>query len=198
MCDCKTRILLFSGWKKSLCVRVTDPAVPRWPRWLPGFPAAPRRNVLRSVRWLGLSDRAGVRARELLPCSPRPSCRARRSSPRHTRHSPRKTGTGLKMQRLCLATAWAGLGWAGLAGLGGVAPSYRHKPELGLFKLCGWPSYSGPASNFRGKITGISPDSLRFIPPSSRYRALAEHFLILPIINCSLIHARYNTKIFEQ
>ena len=128
MCDCKTRILLVSGWKKSLCVRVTDPTVPRWPRWLPGFPAAPRRNVLRSVRWLGLSDRAGVRARELLPCSPRPSCRARRSSPRHTRHSPRKTGTGLKMQRLCLATAWAGLGWAGLgwAGWAGRALKFRN------------------------------------------------------------------------
>ena len=80
--------------------------------WFPRR-AAPQRTSVRArrraARWLGLSDRAGVRARELLPCSPRPSSE-RGGAPRATRHSPRKTGTGLKMQRLCLATAWAGLG----------------------------------------------------------------------------------------
>ena len=83
--------------------------------WFPRR-AAPQRTSLRAVaRTLGPCRRACAGAASVLSAPKLPRAAELTTA---TRHSPRKTGTGLKMQRLCLATAWAGLGWAGLGWLG--------------------------------------------------------------------------------
>ena len=77
--------------------------------WFPRR-AAPQRTSLRAVaRTLGPCRRACAGAASVLSAP---------KLPRAAELTAPHSGTGLKMQRLCLATAWAGLGWAGLGWLG--------------------------------------------------------------------------------